>query len=109
MAILNVIYTILSISSVVVGENQSFIDNSANYKILRTHSTHHAVDTVESNDLTSAQLFTVRKAGKNSIGVAILVLLGLCNTIIGHPWTAWAILLKSKSGAILLQYYFTQR
>ena len=48
------------------------------------------------------------RAGKNSIGVAILLLLGLCNTIIGHPWAAWAILLISKLGAILLQYYFSQ-
>ena len=44
------------------------------------------------------------RAGKNSIGVAILLLLGLRNTIIGNPWTTWAILLILKSGAIVLQY-----
>ena len=42
------------------------------------------------------------RARKNSIGVAILLLLGLCNTIIGCPRSAWAILLILKSGAILL-------
>ena len=41
-----------------------------------------------------------------SIGVAILLLLGLCKSIIGHPLTAWAILLDWKSGAIQLQLSF---
>ena len=39
------------------------------------------------------------RAGKNSIGVAILLILGVCNTIVGYLWAAWAILLISKSEA----------
>ena len=43
---------------------------------------------------------------ESGIGVAILLLLGLCNTIIGCLWGAWAILLILISAAIVLQYYY---
>ena len=57
------------------------------------------------NEIRDAQQYIVVRAGKNSIGVAILLLLDLCNTIIGYPWAAWAILLILISAAIVLQYY----
>ena len=57
-----------------------------------------------SPDNNEIDFVAIARAGKNSIGVAILLLLGACNTIIGHSWAAWAILLISKSGVIVLQY-----
>ena len=56
----------------------------------------------------NVQTTTITRAGENSTGVPILLLWGMGNTIIRRPWAAWAILLKSKLGAIVLHYYFTQ-